>query len=251
VRRRLVQSVLVGLPGSPEQVFLDAAWGSIEHDRLETVRAALARARRARDTDGPLDGRDHEARMGAARSLAGLMAGAVFDARLAWLEALARNEGADAARAGFAALHREFDTSRDELSAAAVDLAMARSRGGDVARAVSGRLQSVLQREARAVGGATAGAPPLVPELPAMTPVRQSRRRREAFGAWLRDVARLAIAEVRQHPSSWPQSESIDTAPAVVSARSGIQRYARDVALNIVAIFLLMAALVVALFFGP
>lgn len=251
VRRRLVQSVLVGLPGSPEQVFLDAAWGSIEHDRLETVRAALARARRARDTAGPLDGRDHEARIGAARALAGLMAGAVFDARLAWLEALARNEGADAARAGFAALHREFDTSRRELSAAAADLAMARSRGEDVARAVSRQLQPVLQREARAVAGATAGAPPPVPELPTMAPVRRSRRRREAFGSWLRDLARLAIAEVRQHPSSWPQSESVDTAPAVVSARSGIQRYARDVALNVVAIFLVMAALVAALWCGP
>jgi hypothetical protein len=128
---------------------------------------------------------------------------------------------------------------------------MARSRGEDVARAVSGRLQPVLQREAQAIAGATAGPAPPVPELPAIAPVRRSRRRREAFGAWLRDVARLAIAEVRQHPSSWPQSESIDTAPAVVSARSGIQRYARDVALNIVAIFLLMAALVAALFFGP
>jgi formate hydrogenlyase subunit 3/multisubunit Na+/H+ antiporter MnhD subunit len=251
VRRRLVQSVLVGLPGSPEQVFLDAAWGSIEHERLETVRAALARARSLREAAGPLDGREQEARSGAARSLAGLMAGAVFDARLAWLEALARNEGADAARAGFAALHREFGPTRSAVSAAAADLAAARSRGEDIARDVSRQLQPVLQREAQAIAGATAGPAPPVPELPAIAPVRRSRRRREAFGAWLRDVARLAIAEVRQHPSSWPQSESVDTAPAVVSARSGIQRYARDVALNVVAIFLVMAALVAALFFGP
>ena len=248
LRRRLVQSVLVGLPGPPEQSFLDATWGALEHERLETVRAALARARRAQQASGPLDGRDHEARIGAARALAGLMAGAVFEARLAWLEALARNEGADAARAGFAVLHREFDASRSAVSAAAADLAMARSRGEEVSREVSWRLQPVLQREARAVAGATAAAP--VAELPAPAPLRQSRRRREAFGAWLRDVARLAIAEVRQHPSSWPQSESVDTAPAVVSARSGIQRYARDVALNVVAIFLVMALLAAALCFG-
>ena len=250
VRRQLVQSVLIGLPGSPEQVFLDAAWGSIEQDRLETVRAALARARQSQDAADSLDGRHQEARIGAARSLAGLMAGAVFDARLTWLQELARNEGADAARAAFTSLHKGFQETRNTVSTAAADLAAARSRGEDVAREVSGRLQPVLQREARAVAGATAGATTAVAELPAMAPVRQSRRRREAFGAWLRDLTRLAIAEVRQHPSSWPQSENIDTAPAVVSARGGIQRYARDVALNVVAIFLVMAALVAALYFG-
>ena len=72
-------------------------------------------------------------------------------------------------------------------------------------------------------------------------PARLARRRRNALGAWLRDMVRLAIAELRQHPSSWPLSETLDVEPRVVSTRRGIQRYARDVALNVVAIFLLLA----------
>jgi hypothetical protein len=78
----------------------------------------------------------------------------------------------------------------------------------------------------------------------ALAPPRMARRRRAAFGAWLRDMARLAVAELRQHPSSWPRSEDLDTEPSVVSARRGIQRYARDVALNVAAIFLLLALFV-------
>jgi hypothetical protein len=83
-----------------------------------------------------------------------------------------------------------------------------------------------------------------------VTPPRPVRRRREAFSAWLLDLGRLAVAEVRQHPSSWPQSESLDTEPTVVSTRRGIQRYARDVALNIVAIFLVMFLLAAVTWLG-
>ena len=250
VRRRLAESLLVGLPGSPEQVFLEAAWGSLEQDRLETVRAALARARRVPGAGSALEGRDQEARIGATHSLAGLMAGAVFDARLGWLGARARDGGVDAARAGFAALHRQFATTRDAVGAAAADLAAARSRGEDITREVSRQLQRVLEREGRAIGAAAAGDVAPAAALPAIAQVRRSRRHREAFGAWLRHMGRLAIAEVRQHPSSWPQSESLDTEPTVVSTRRGIQRYARDVALNVAAIFLVMFLLAGMLWFG-
>jgi hypothetical protein len=250
VRRRLAESLLVGLPGSPEQVFLEAAWGSLEQDRLETVRAALARARRAPDAEGALDGRHQEARIGATHSLAGLMAGAVFEARLSWLGARARDEGVDAARAGFAALHRQFATTRDAVGAAAADLAAARSRGEDITREVSRQLQRALEREARAISAAATDAVAPAAALPAIGQVRRSRRTREAFGAWLGHIGRLAIAEVRQHPSSWPQSESVDTEPTVVSTRRGIQRYARDVALNVAAIFLVMFVLATMLWFG-
>jgi formate hydrogenlyase subunit 3/multisubunit Na+/H+ antiporter MnhD subunit len=247
-RRRLVESLLVGLPGSPEQAFLEAAWGAIEQERLETVRAALARVRRGTVLAGALDERQQEARVGATHSLAGLMAGAVFDARLEWLGARAREEGIEAARAGFDALHREFEETRTRLCAAAVDLAEARSRGEDITREASRNIRSVLEREAQAV--AAAGATPSIEPVSVITPARPVRRRREAFGARLLDLARLAVAEVRQHPSSWPQSESVDTEPTVVSTRRGIQRYARDVALNVAAIFLVMLLLAAVTWLG-
>jgi hypothetical protein len=248
-RRQLVESVLVGLPGSPAQAFLEATWGAFEQDRNDTVRAALAQARRSALPAGALDERSLEARMEATRALAGLMAGAVFDARLDAIGARTRNAGIDAARAGFAALHKEFEATRSAISAATADLAAARSRGEDISREVSRRLQAVLAREARAIAAAVPGDAPPTEAWPAMAPLRRSRRRREAF-AWLRDLGRLAVAEVRQHPSSWPQSESIDTDPAMLSARRSIQRYARDVALNVATIFLVMVVLAAMLWFG-
>ena len=248
-RRQLVESVLVGLPGSPAQALLEATWGAFEQDRNDTVRAALARARRSALPAGALDERSLEARMEATRALAGLMAGAVFDARLESIGARTRSAGIDAARAGFAALHKEFEATRSAISAATADLAAARSQGEDISREVSRQLQAVLAREARAIAAAVPGDAPPTEAWPAMAPLRRSRRRREAF-AWLRDIGRLAVAEVRQHPSSWPQSESIDTDPAVVSTRRSIQHYARDVALNVATIFLVMVVLAAMLWFG-
>jgi hypothetical protein len=112
-------------------------------------------------------------------------------------------------------------------------------------REVSGRLAPVIEREARAIAAGTEAVhAPFDGVAPAPGPARQARRRRDAIGAWLRDMARLAIAELRQHPSTWPHSEALDAEPRVVSTRRGIQRYARDVALNVAAIFLLLALFV-------
>jgi formate hydrogenlyase subunit 3/multisubunit Na+/H+ antiporter MnhD subunit len=244
-RRQLVESLLVGLPGTPVQAFLEAAWGTIEQERHATVRAALAGAGHPLASPGR-DAREasREGRAEAARAIASLMAGTVFEARLDRLGEAARRGGIDAARTGFVALHREFPATRNDIVAAAAALADARSRGDDVVRAVSAWLQPILEREAGtlAAGAGAADAPPVASASMAMAaPLRQARRRRAAFGAWLRGMARLAVAELRQHPSSWPQSETLDSDPGVVSTRRGIQRYARDVALNIVAIFLLLA----------
>lgn len=241
-RRRLVESLLVGPPGSPVQAFLEATWGAIEQERHATVRTALAAA--AREAQ-PGDGQDddaREARVEAARALAGLMAGAVFEARLERLGERARRGGVDAARAAFSSLHREFGATREAIGEATAELADARSRGDDIVRAVSDRLGPVMAREARAIAASTAFVHgPAEGVVLAPEPARPVRRRRNAFGAWLRDMARLAIAELRQHPSSWPLSETLDAEPRVVSTRRGIQRYARDVALNVAAIFLLLA----------
>ncbi|MFU8895192.1 MAG: complex I subunit 5 family protein [Gammaproteobacteria bacterium] len=241
-RQHLVENLLVGLPDSPTQVFLEAAWGALEQERYATVRAALAAARRTAAPGQALGEDAQEARGQAVRALAGLLAGSVFEARLERLDEQARRGGVDAARAAFAALHREFEPTRRVISKAAAELADARRRGEDIVRAVSARLEPVIEREGRAMAdGAGSASTPRGATEPGLIPARLARRRRDAFGGWLRDMARLAVAELRQHPSSWPHSESLDTDPGVVSTRRGIQRYARDMALNIAAIFLLLA----------
>jgi formate hydrogenlyase subunit 3/multisubunit Na+/H+ antiporter MnhD subunit len=240
-RRQLVESVLVGLPGSPSQAFLEAAWGAIEAERHATIRAVLKSAGRGSGQRPARDEGALEAQAEAARALAGLMAGAVFEARLARLGELARQQGVEAARAGLAELHRHFGPTREAIRTASLELADARSRGEDIVREVAERLAPVLEGEAQVMAAGSISTQDAEREHLPLVPARQARRWRNAFGAWLRDLARLAIAELRQHPSSWPRSESIDLAPSVLSARRGIQRYARDVALNVVAIFVLMA----------
>jgi hypothetical protein len=226
-RRQLVESVLVGQPGSPAQSFLEAAWGALEQDRHATVRAVLVKAAETPAPAGTGAAAPAEGRIEAARALAGLMSGTVFEARLEGLGELARERGD---RRCTRRLSRHCTGSSrspaTRLCAVAVDLAEARSRGEDITREVSQQLQPVLEREARAI--ATAGGTSSIGRgAPDQTGAPASGRRREAFSAWLLDLGRLAVAEVRQHPSSWPQSESLDTEPTVVSTRRGIQRYSR------------------------
>jgi formate hydrogenlyase subunit 3/multisubunit Na+/H+ antiporter MnhD subunit len=249
-RRQLVETVLAPQSDSPAQAFLEAAWGALEQDRHATVRAVLSGA-----AEHPADRRTRapataEAHIEAARALAGLMSATVFEARLEGLGELAREGGVAAARAGFAALHRELEATRASIGAAALDLAEARAGGEDIVREVAAVLQPVLAREARALAAAASSTPEQALPLPPLAPPRKARRWRNAFGAWLRDMARLAIAELRQDPSSWPRSETLDTEPGVVAARRGIQRYARDVALNVVAIFLVLSLFMAVLWLG-
>jgi hypothetical protein len=63
-------------------------------------------------------------------------------------------------------------------------------------------------------------------------------------------MLRLGVAELRQHHGSWPRAEGLDSDPAVLLGRWQLQRYARDMGLNVGLAVVLMAVLVVALWLG-
>jgi formate hydrogenlyase subunit 3/multisubunit Na+/H+ antiporter MnhD subunit len=215
-RRRLSETLLAGLPGSAEQAFMDAAWVALEEERQATVRAASVAAE-------------------SARAIAGLLAGALFEARIEALLAEARRGGVTALRAAFAALHPELARSRDAVADSIDNLVESRRRDGDIARLAAAALtplsgrERLAMRHAAAAYGAEGGRDDATRPGPG------------GWRAWAWDLGRLVVAELRQPPSAWPRSETADTDASVVAARRRIQHYARDIGLNVAAIFMVLA----------
>lgn len=61
---------------------------------------------------------------------------------------------------------------------------------------------------------------------------------------------RQATVELREHPAAWLRAGRLDEAAGIAQTRLAIQRYARDVSLNIASIFLLLALFAAVLWLG-
>jgi formate hydrogenlyase subunit 3/multisubunit Na+/H+ antiporter MnhD subunit len=242
MRRRLAETLLAGLPGSPEHAFIDAAWVALERERRATVRAASAEAvARFRH---PAGGAGREPLAESARAIAGLLAGRLFEARLEMLLEAGRMGGADAMRGVLAAQHTRFPATRNSIVAACTALAEVRLAGEDIVARIQQEIAPVLAGEQAALGTVAA--------VPAGRAAAAAKRGESLGGllAWAVAVLRLVLAEFLQRESALPRSEALDTNPTVVATRRSIQRFARDVGLNVAAIFLVLALFAAALMCG-
>ena len=242
-RRQWVESRVAGLPGSPAQAFMAAAWIELEQERLATVRSAVAAVRARTDRSAAPDrggAAQREAHMEAARVVADAMAGALFEARRETLAEVGARDGADAMRAAFARLHRELPATRAAVCAAADALATLRRRGAPILRPLHAVLDPVMERESRVLAVRRRGGP-----APGIPDTLQHSASASGYGvvSWLRDSVRLVAAEVRQAQAAWPRADAFDTDPAVRAARRRLQNYARDVGLNVALTLLLMGLL--------
>jgi formate hydrogenlyase subunit 3/multisubunit Na+/H+ antiporter MnhD subunit len=235
-RRRLVQTWLAGPPGSMEQAFLEAVWLDLEQDRQDTLRAARNAVEAACDARDAALPHQREAELAAGRAVAGAMASTLLEHRLAALSAAARENGVALLRARYERLHRVLAASRRAVVEATPRLAAARVRGEALPRLLHATVDPLVRRESEALGAGVATSPSAVAPAPAA-----------GAGRWLLALLRLGVAELRQHQSAWPRAEGLDTDPAVLLGRWQLQRYARDVSLNVALAVVLMAALVAAL----
>jgi len=249
-RRQWVEARVAGMPGSPVQAFMEAAWIELEQERLATARAAVA-AVRARAEDQargePRGAAQREAQLEAARVVADALAGALFEARLEALATVGARGGADAMRVAFARLHRELPAARAAVCDAADALAELRRTGARVLRPLHAVLDPIMAREAHVMAGREQVGP--AAELPDAMP-SAAPAVRYGVGAWLQDAARLVAAELRQAQAAWPRADSFDVDPAVRAARRRLQNYARDVGLNVALTMLLLGLLAALVFLG-
>ena len=245
---QLVESVVAGGPGSPGQAFMEAAWVELERERDATIKAAMASVAAGRR--GPQKDSDstREALLESARAVAGLLAGSLFEARVEMLREQGRGGAMDSARSAFSSLHQAFPDSRATVAQAVAELAGARCRGENVATQLAAILAPIARQERGAIEAAARATP--VPGAEQGHGAVEQPGAAAGLAAWLRDMSRLVAAELRQHQSAWPRSEALDEDPGVLVMRRRIQRYARDVGLNVAAIFLLLALFAATLWHG-
>jgi len=262
-RRLVVSTLLTGAPGARDQRLIQKAYIILERERQDTVRAAVMRAtahlRSAQSPDEPVD----QAQIDAVREIAGYMAGRLMHERMGVLSDLMRTGGLDSAVSVLMASGKELARVRTPITRAALDLAPRRMRGETVSREIGAAINTALSDErfdlmvaprtsvSRVVLGRTAGtldaARHSLPSRERLADVSASGLTRlEQFAAWSIEMLRLAVDALTRERSQWLPEGRFQN-DTVVQTRLGIQRYARDIGLNVGVFFVVLLIFVAAM----
>ena len=244
-RRRFVETVLTGVAATAEQAFLESARLLLDQERDTTTNAAASRTLEQPREDGAASRARAVPPMESARAIAGLLAGALFEARLGLLRRIGDAHGVAAQHAAFDALYREFPATRAAIAAAAAKLAPVHDRGEPVGPDVASILAPMVTRESLAVPAAWRPGSIEAEDRRADVP-----RPQLSLAAWLRDIGRLALAQLHQPQFARARAGSLDDDPGIVLTRRTVRRHGRDISLNVTMMFVLFVLLAGALWLG-
>ena len=262
-RRLVISTLLTGAPGPRDQRLIQDAYVILERERQDTVRIAVMRATtHLRSTSDPGTPPD-QATIDAVRDIAGYMAGRLMHERMGVLTDMMRTGGLEGAVAVLMASGDEIARARSFIATTALDLAPQRMRGDSVTREIGAAVNTALSGErfdlmvaprtsaARVALGRTAGALEMAQHtLPSGDRLASAGAsgltRLERFAAWSVEMLRLAVDALTRERSQWlPESRFEET--TILRTRLGIQRYARDIGLNVAILFVVLLMFVAAL----
>lgn len=249
-QRLVVSTMLTGAPGARDQHFIGHAYITLERERQDSVRhAVLAALEQSRGADAPALP-EERALVDAVRDIAGYIAQRLMNERMGALSDLARAGQLQQARTTFDEAVERVAATRMIITEAALALAPRRMRGENVSRDIAAAVNSLLSEERfdlmltpRPGAGATALGH--TAEAGAMIrgalPTRQALRaagtsgltRLERAAAWLLEITRLVVDSLTRERAGWATQSRFADEAAVVAMRMRIQRYARDIGLNI------------------
>jgi hypothetical protein len=180
----------------------------------------------------------------------------------------------DLARAGrLQSVRTTFDeavvqlaTTRETITATALALAPRRMQGQNVARDIAAAVNTLLSAErfdlmlaprlsagAAALGHTAEAGAVLRGALPTRNALRAAGTsgltRLERAAAWLLEMTRLVVDSLTREHAGWAAGSRFADEAAVVTMRFRIQRYARDIGLNVAVLvgMLLLFVLAIAL----
>lgn len=263
--RLIITTTLTGASATHDQHLMQQAYLILEHERQDTVRAAvskaLAKARHASQGEGgePID----TEYIDAVREVAGYMARHMMNERMAILSDCMRKGYLDAAMAALIASRHKLASARELIIDTALELAPRRLRGESITRELSAAVNSVLsserfdrlvaprpvappvviEGEAAVEGAGFARAPRTAPAVSAVT--ARGLTALEHFATWATDLVRLAITRFTQERMQWAGLQVEEQ--EVVETRLRIQRYARDISTNVAIVFVVLLLFVAAL----
>jgi hypothetical protein len=261
--RLLVATVLTGAPAARDQHFVQHAYVTLERERQDTVRLAVRRAVaevRARDD---MDEKDRAAYVQAVREIAGYIAQRLMDSRMGVLSDLVRAGELQAARVPFEAVKADLAGVRPEVMTSALDLAPRRMAGENVSREIAARVNGLLSTErfdvmlkaavpeaVRAVGRVAEAGGAVRRVFPGRAELQTLRAsglsRFEHAAAWTAEMVRLTVDALTRERMDLITEAQLDR-NTVLATRLRIQRYARDISLNVAVILGVLLVFIVAL----
>ncbi|MBN2247484.1 MAG: hypothetical protein JW733_02160 [Coriobacteriia bacterium] len=256
-RRLVLATVLTGAPGARDQHFIQHAYVTLEQERQDTVRTAVTRAidglRASGADDGALAHRDY---IDAVRDIAGYMSQRLMNERMGVLADLARTNELQSVRAPFEAVRGELARARSRIIDTAIELAPHRMEGESVTREVASCVNAILSEERfdvmltaaahqrlQATGRALEAGAALrgrVPRRTALLAVQSSGLGRlERAAAWTVEMLAITVDALTRERTGGITTRPVDDS-IVLQTRLSIQRYARDIGLNVAVLLVVM-----------
>jgi len=245
--RRLVVTLSTGAPGLRHQQFIDTAYVIIERERHETVRHAMDYAMSHGETQGMSEIQKTEF-VNAARDIATYMATRLFDERMDIVVRLARSGRIEPLRQALEQCMCEVVQYRDNIANAALKHAPLRMKGENVIRGVAREMNDLMAAERfdqlmrnavpswKASQATARMGHRLAGTLPGGEVVSAYRAggltKIESFGSWMANTANALIEAVIQERIPWIIEDRVDSV-RLENARLAIQRYVRDIGLNV------------------
>jgi len=260
--RRVVVTLSTGAPGLRHQQFIDTACVIIERERHETVRHAMDEAIAQAAAHSDLDEHSRSAYVNAVRDIADYMAGRLFDERMDVVGRLARSGRIEPLRIALDQCMESVQEHRQAVADTAVTFAPQRMAGENVVRQVARKMNELMAQERFDVlmrkaipswkaSQATARLSHRIAQtLPGEEVVSAYRAggltKVESVGSWLSNTANAVVEAVVQERIPWMIDDRIDTT-RVENARLAVQRYVRDIGLNVaIALAMLLIFVLVA-----
>jgi formate hydrogenlyase subunit 3/multisubunit Na+/H+ antiporter MnhD subunit len=254
--QRIIATISTGAPGPRNQHFIQRAYVALERERQSTVRAAVSNAHAWLRTRPDVDPEVARATVESVRDIASYMAQRQRDQRMTVLAEMVRTGEIETARYRFDDALMEVRSFRTHVAHTAIEMAERRMAGEDVVRDISAEVNRISSEERfdiRLREGRRTIRPVLTTpyqlttrthDLAAAPAVLAEWRVRglgrfERAARWVVEIVRVVVEATTQERSSWLMSDHID-AESVLATRKRIQRYARDMSLNMAVIIAMM-----------
>jgi formate hydrogenlyase subunit 3/multisubunit Na+/H+ antiporter MnhD subunit len=264
-RRLLIATLLTGAPGARDQHFIQHALVTLEGQRQDAVRRAVSRALAGLRTGtdaGPVSD-DEAAYLDAVRDIAGYMAQRLMNERMGVLSDLARTGDLQAAQAPFESVRSELTRTHVTIADTAIAHASRRMRGENVTREIAAAVNTLLSTERfdlliasaipqtrQALGRAIEIGASVRHGLPRRSALRAAQAdglsALERTAAWLVEMLAIVVDVLTREGTGRLLERPVDET-TVLETRLGIQRYARDIGLNVTILLLLFVVFVTAL----
>lgn len=237
---RLIAGLVTGSPELRDRRFIESARLLFLGEQRQAVRAAVGLALSQLENDHVGAELTPEALVATVRGNAQHIAGALSSHRIEVLQGLALHDGIDDIRESFAGVVAESPVGPEAIAAEALALSLATLDGSGADEDLASATSGILREEAFAQRLSESARPARRLTVAQWRDTGASRT--EFVVGWTADILRILAEASTQEHTEW-MSGRVDAA-TVMEIRRDIQRYARDMSINVAVIVMMLLVII-------